>query len=270
MGGWEQIGRDDASDAPCPRPPMKPDDAKTRFLKDLGRPWICEELFDVLTDSVVFIKDRQGRYVVVNQTLVERCGMKSKDEVIGKSAREVFPAPLGESFSEQDMEVIEKSKAILAQLELHLYPGGRRGWCLTWKEPVLNAKGETVGVSGISRDLLSSLDAPKDMDAISGVLSHIEKNLDEPLRLQELADKAGLSTYQLDQRIRALFNLTAGQYITRKRIERACHLLERTSSPITDVALDCGYGDQSAFTRQFRQSVGITPGAFREQRRSGS
>lgn len=245
---------------------MEPDEAKREFLRVLGRPWLGEEIFDGIADTVFFIKDETGRYVAVNQALVKRCGRSNKRELIGKTAREVFPAPLGESFSEQDAEVIRTGKPIQAQLEMHLYPDGNRGWCLTWKEPVADASGRTVGVSGISRDVLKGGDAPTpDLGVVAEVLEYIDRNLDQPLRVQDLAKKSGLSGYQLDQRLRALFDVSAAQYITGKRIELACHLLERSDESLISIALDCGYGDQSAFTRQFRRSVGIPPGAFREQ-----
>ena len=228
---------------------------------------MAEEIFDAVPDCVYFVKDRQGRYIAVNQALVERCGKASKNELIGRTARDVFPAPLGESFSEQDLELIREGRAIRGQLELHLYPNGDRGWCLTWKEPVVSTSGDTVGVSGISRDVSSRPDTQRDFDAVAPVLDYIDEHLDETLRLEDLASKAGLSGYRFDQRIRALFDLTTNQYITRKRIELACHLLERSDNSIGFIALDCGYGDQSAFTRQFRQSTGIAPGAFRDQKK---
>lgn len=229
---------------------------------------MAEEMFDAVPDCVFFVKDAEGRYVAVNEALVIRCGAGSKSDLIGRRARDVFPDPLGESFTEQDLEVIREGRPIRGQLEMHLYPDGKRGWCLTWKEPVLDVRGATVGVSGLSRDLAAAPEHTRDLGSVAALLEHIDERLDQPLRLNELAEKARLSSYQLDQRIRALFGISTAQYITRKRIELACHLLERGDDSITGVALDCGYSDQSAFTRQFRQSTGITPGAYRDHRNS--
>jgi PAS domain S-box-containing protein len=247
---------------------MDPETAQRQFFESLGRPFSGDGIFDHVPDTVFFIKDREGRYVTVNQTLVERCGGQRKEELIGKIARAVFPPPLGESFTEQDFDVLKNGRSIHGQLELHLYPGGGKGWCLTWKEPVIAADGSIAGVSGISRDIGSGIEAPRDLEAISTVLNYLRENLESDLKVTDLAKRAGLSTYQLDQRIRALFGISAGQYITRCRIEFACHQLERTDEPIGFIALDSGYGDQSAFTRQFRQSVGLPPGAYRERMRT--
>lgn len=244
---------------------MDKSDAPQKFLETLGRPWLGGDLFDSIPDSVFFIKDTEGRYVTVNDTLVTRCGADNKSDLIGRRARDVFPPPLGESFTEQDFQVIREKKAIHAQLELHLYPNGRQGWCLTWKEPVLDVDENVAGVSGLSRDLHSAAEYNRDLASVASVLEFIDENLDATLRLQDLSKMVGLSGYQLDQRIRALFGLSTAQYITRKRIELACHLLDRGDDSLTGIALDCGYGDQSAFTRQFRQSTGITPGAYRDR-----
>ncbi len=72
--------------------------------------------------------------------------------------------------------------------------------------------------------------------------------------------------FQFDQRIRAMFGLSAGQYLTRLRIDQASERLRRSDEPISQIALDCGYADQTAFTRQFRKVVGLSPGSYRKAR----
>ena len=240
------------------------DIAQARFFEGLGTPFTGEELFDLVSDTVYFLKDAEGRYVAVNQTLVDRCGKAEKSELIGHTAEGLFPAPLGERISAQDRAVVRDKRSLQAQLELHLYPGGQEDWCLTWKHAILDQNGEVVGLSGISRDLNSPASQQTGLGAVSAALDHITHNLDAALRVEELAALAGLSAYQLDQRVRALFGLSLGQYITRARIELACHLLKETGTAISQIAQECGYGDQTAFTRQFRRSVGLAPRAYRE------
>jgi AraC-like DNA-binding protein len=232
------------------------------FLHALGRPFLGAELFDRIADTVFFLKDRNARYVAVNDALVRRCRLAGKVELLGRTAREIFPSPLGEAFESQDLRVLREGLSINGRLELHLYPDGRQGWCLTWKEPLFDRTGKIVGLSGISRDAQHSGLEPA-MTALSSVLGHIHDHLDSALRIPDLAARAGLSAFQLDQRIRALFGLSTGQYLTRARIELACDRLRRTDAPISIVAQECGYADQAAFTRQFHKSVGLTPRAYR-------
>lgn len=233
------------------------------FLQTLAGGFTGEALFDRVPDTVYFLKDAGGRYMAVNDTLVARCGYRRKGEVIGLTAREAFPAPLGDQIAEQDRKVLSEGRSFQAKLELHLYPERREGWCLTWKVPLRGSDGTVAGLVGISRDLRPHGGGSADVDKVSAVLDHIEGHLDRPLRQRDLARIAGLSAYQLDVRIKALFGVSAGQYVTRARIQRACDLLRRTRTPISQVALDCGYGDQAAFSRQFRQSVGLTPAQYR-------
>src|ERR1700674_4169537 len=91
------------------------------FFSQLARPFTGEELFDCLGDLVFFIKNIRGEYVVVNQTLVERCGRRDKNELIGRRADEIFPPPLGQSYRAQDERVLKSGGAIRNQLELHFY-----------------------------------------------------------------------------------------------------------------------------------------------------
>jgi AraC-like DNA-binding protein len=240
------------------------DDPAAALAAALARPFPGIELFDRVPDTVFFIKDHEARYVAANETLAHRCGFPDSRALIGRKASEVFASPLGERFEAQDLKVLAEGLSIRGRMELHLYPDGGEGWCLTWKEPLLDADGLIRGLAGISRDApaLSGSAAPVSA-ALSATLAYIDDHLDEPLRIPELAARAGLSPFQLDQRIRALFGLSAGQYLSRLRIGRACDRLRHTNAPLRELALECGYADQAAFTRQFHKSVGLTPGAYR-------
>lgn len=226
-----------------------------------------DRLFDGVPDIVFFVKDAQGRYMAVNDTLAMRCGLANKEKALGLTAEELFPAPLGNAFALQDREILRGGGPIRDHLELHLYPGGRSGWCLTFKEPVVGKNGRVVGICGISRDLHSPGEQGENFAALSAAIEHIHRHYDEPLRLPPLAEMAGLSVYQFDQRIRALFHVTAGQYLVKVRIDAACIRLSTTTEQIAQIALSCGYSDQSAFSRQFKQAVGISPLAYRKKPR---
>jgi AraC-like DNA-binding protein len=244
-------------------PAVVADDPASRLATALGRPFPGVELFDRITDIVFFIKDRDARYVAVNETLARRCKFADKRALIGRKASEVFAPPLGERFETQDLKVVAEGLSIRGRLELHLYPDGSEGWCLTWKEPLVDAEGAIRGLAGISRDASALLRPGPLSDRLSAALAYIDDHLDGPLRLPDLAARAGLSAFQFDQRIRAVFGLSAGQYLSRLRVDRACDRLRHTDAPLSELALECGYADQAAFTRQFHKSVGLTPGAYR-------
>lgn len=238
---------------------------RKNFFDSLDGPLPVDRLFDGVSDIVYFVKDAQGRYMAVNDTLATRCGLASKSDVIGFTVQQLFPPPLGHGFALQDREILIHGQTIRDRLELHLYPDGRSGWCLTYKEPIIGKDHKVIGICGISRDLHSPDQQGEGLAAMSCAIDHIHHHYDEPLRLPGLAEMAGLSVYQFDQRIRALFHVTAGQYLVKIRIDAACLRLSTSDQPIAQVALACGYSDQSAFSRQFKQAVGISPLAYRRK-----
>jgi PAS domain S-box-containing protein len=235
----------------------------TELFAQLGEPFTGETLFDCLTDLVFFIKNRRGEYVVVNQEMAERCGVREKRALIGRKADEVYPPPLGLSYRAQDETLLRTGEPILNQLELQLYHSGGTGWCLTNKLPLRDREGRVAGLVGISRDLQSPNDKGADFAQVARAVRHLQAHFQEPLKIARLAALAGMSPYQFDQRIRRIFHITAGQFLHKVRMDAAVRRLRDTPDPIAMIALDCGYSDQSAFTRQFRRTVGLSPTQFR-------
>lgn len=225
-----------------------------------------EDLFDRVPDVVFFLKDIQGRYRVVNQTLVTRCGAGSKEDLLGRTAQELFPESLGIRFLEQDLAVCRTGSRITGQLELHLYPTRLEGWCLTDKV-ALREDGIVVGVAGISRDLQSAGESTAGLADLAAVLDHTRRLFGTQLRVEDLARIAGLSIYQLNRRLRLLLGITASQLVTKTRIDAASAMLRDGPSSVADIAHACGYFDQSAFSRVFRRTVGLTPQQYRQRHR---
>jgi PAS domain S-box-containing protein len=222
-----------------------------------------EALFDCLSDVVFFVKNARGKYVVVNQTLVERCAKRAKDELIGRRPDDVFPAPLGRSYRAQDEEVLSSGEPIRDQLELHFYPNGRRGWCITHKLPLRGRDGKVTGLYGFSRDLQAANERNEDYSQVAEAVRRIHTEYSEPLKVAALARSAGLSPYQFDRRIRRIFQLGAGQLIQKVRLEAALQRLRESDASIAAIASECGYSDQSAFTRRFHRTIGMSPSEYR-------
>jgi AraC-like DNA-binding protein len=239
-------------------------DLQNKFFLQLDKPFTGQAIFDQFADIVFFIKNSQGQYVTVNQTLVDRCGVKSTDELVGKTSDEVFPAPWGQEYRKQDEEILLRGQPILNQLELHIYSSLDLDWCLTNKVPMYGSGGAVVGIAGVSRDLHTPNKKGKDYSSLAKVIEHIKKNFAEPLRINDLAKMAGLSPYQFEQRMRTIFCLTAGQFIQKTRIDAAIWKLQKSDETIVNIALSCGYADQSVFSRKFKQVAGLSPGQYRK------
>jgi AraC-like DNA-binding protein len=232
-------------------------------FSQLADPFTGEAVFDRLPDLVFFIKNKRGEYVVVNETLVERCGKRRKDDLLGRRPDEVFPAPLGRSYRAQDEQVLRNGEPILDQLEMHFYPNGRRGWCITNKFPLHGRGGVVTGLFGFSRDLQTANERSEDYSQVAEAVRRIHTQYDQPLKVADLARRAGLSVYQFDRRMRRIFRITAGQLIQKVRLDAALQRLRESDDSIAEIASACGYSDQSAFTRRFRETIGMSPTEFR-------
>ena len=238
------------------------DRLRMEMLSELAEPFTGEELFDCVLDTVYFIKNARAEYVVVNRTLADRCAAQDKSALLGKTADEIFPEPLGILYRQQDDLLLRTGNPILNQLEVHLYPSGATGWCITNKLPLKSIRGHIVGLVGISRDIQA--ESESEYAGVAKVVKFIQANLEKPFTVEQLAKMADLSAFRLDQRIRKLFQMPIGQFVQKSRIDSAIRKLREGSDPIATIAFSCGYSDQSAFTRQFRRTVGVSPAQFRK------
>ena len=221
------------------------------------------DLFDGLPDVVFFAKDAEGRYRAVSDTLVRRLGRRTKRDLLGRTARELFPAPLGERYLEQDLEVCRTGRPVEDLLELHLYPDGREGWCLTTKVPLLDVAGRVLGLAGVSRDVRPPDAADGAVEGLAEALRDLHERPGSPHRVEELAHRAGLSPDRFSRRGRALFGPSPPPLAIKVRVDAARRMLREGDDAIARIALSCGYCDQSAFTRQFKAATGLTPAQYR-------
>lgn len=98
---------------------------------------------------------------------------------------------------------------------------------------------------------------------VNAALDYIARHYTEPIRLADLAEHVGLSTYRLSHLMKEATGRTVLQHVHRLRIQQAQRLLEQTSQSCADIAYAVGFGDQSYFIKQFRKLTGIPPMRYR-------
>jgi AraC-like DNA-binding protein len=224
---------------------------------------LLEKLFDQAPDVAFFIKDAAGRYLAVNDSLVERHGLQHKSQVLGKRPCEICPGDFGRIPSAQDAAVLRTGRPILDHLELHWYAPHKPGWCLTTKLPIFDTNGKATGLIGISRDVRAPIEARDIPLEFATALEFFENNLAEEVTPSALARRAKLAPARFARLMKRFFGLTPSQFITKTRIAAASRLLRDTELPVASIALECGFYDHSAFTRMFRAMTGVTPSQFR-------
>ena len=101
---------------------------------------------------------------------------------------------------------------------------------------------------------------------LRAVISYIDAYLESSISLKELARVSGLNSHHHFCR---LFKQSMGippyQYVIEQRVKKAKRLLKQKDLPLVEVALSCGFSNQSTFNRTFGKSVGTTPRNYRQQ-----
>lgn len=228
---------------------------------------------DVLatTPNVMFCaKSVNGDYVAANQAFAERAGVARAGEVVGRTARDLFPAELAERYEAQDRRVIETGRMLTNELELITRRDRSVGWFLTSKSRWTDDAGAVVGILSVSVDLRTPVDAAAPHAQLASAVEVARRRFAEPIEVGDLATAADMSIAQLERTARRVLGLSPKQLVMRFRLEEGLRLLTTTDLPITEVAHRCGYYDQSAFSRHFRAVVGSPPAAYRHAQRGGS
>ena len=82
--------------------------------------------------------------------------------------------------------------------------------------------------------------------------------------LDSLSQTAGVHPVTISKYFRKYFSCTLGEYLRKLKIEKSLSLIKNTTRSLTDIALSCGFSDQSHFTRTFKQLMGFLPNEFRK------
>lgn len=96
-------------------------------------------------------------------------------------------------------------------------------------------------------------------------IEYINQHLSEEISLDKIAQHLDMSQYYFCHLFKQSMGISPYQYVLRQRIEKAKQLLKKQKLTITHVALECGFANQTHFTKHFRKLMGITPKAYREQ-----
>ena len=104
-------------------------------------------------------------------------------------------------------------------------------------------------------------------ESLGPVLTWMLEHLDEAFTVDDLARRSAMSPRTFARRFVAETGTTPHQWVTDQRVLRARQLLEETDLPIEAVARDAGFGSAALLRHHFTRCTGITPTAFRTQRR---
>ncbi|MCG8600012.1 MAG: AraC family transcriptional regulator [Verrucomicrobiales bacterium] len=213
----------------------------------------------------LFVKNLESRYVYNNDFHRIRYDRIKAEDLIGKRARNFFPALLGDAYEANDRVVFESGKTIRNEVWLVPTIRGTPGWFLSSKSPLRAPDGKIVGLLG----LMYPIDTPGDQRAYFGKLQkaieYVDSHFVDEITSEKLADLAGVSVPHFNRLFRKVLRLSPMEYVLSLRVQEAQRLLSSTRMPMSEIAASVGFYDQSHFTKRFRKITGITPLQYRKQ-----
>lgn len=102
--------------------------------------------------------------------------------------------------------------------------------------------------------------------AVAKALDYLRKNLRRELSRDEVARHAGVSPGHLSHLLRASTGFAFTELLREYRLQEACRLLRGTDLPLSEIALECGFCDQSYFSNVFKEAKGLTPKKYRQEK----
>lgn len=175
-------------------------------------------------------------------------------------------APLGGLLTEAGRG-LSFSPALRAQARTRLLNLGARAPAARWLglvELLLLLASDAGREPLATHGFVATAPAP-DQARLERVLTHLHDHYAEPVGLATLAALAHMSISQLQRFFKRCTRSTVSGYLAQLRVGRACALLMHADRPLSLIAVEAGYGQQSYFTRQFRALKGVTPGEFRRR-----
>jgi AraC-like DNA-binding protein len=228
------------------------------------------ELFNYVEDVLAWAKDREGRFLWVNRAILlmragNATGVDPEEgyrDVLGKTDHDLCPAVLADQYQLDDDHVLAGNR-IINRIELFRQPDGSTCWHMTNKIPLLDEQGVVIGTAGIARLLKEPDSQLVTGNEFGPVLAYMRDHYRSPITNEELARVAHMSVRAFERKFLRSFHLSPQKYLRKFRVRIASHSLVYTSQPLSEVALSCGFADQSHFTREFRRQFGRTPRDYR-------
>lgn len=235
------------------------------FFSSLAQGQLMDELFDSVPGAYFFVKDRESRFMGGSRSFAETMGEAGIETMIGKTDYDYSPDFLADAFRKDDEQVMSTGKPISNQIELVPASDGSLDWLCTSKIPLRDDEGEVIGLAGVSR-IISDTDAVyADHPEMRLIVDFVRNNYREKLTVADMARVGGISVSSQERLFHKTFGLTPLMYLRKTRLNAACKLLRDSDLGLSDIAVQCGFNDQTNMTRAFRLELKITPLRYRRR-----
>lgn len=227
-------------------------------------------LLDLLPGVYFFAKNRQGELMFSGARNLEMYHIRDEAELVGLTDFDLNPAPMAEAYVKDDARIYATGKPLLHRVELWFDEMGTPDWFLVYKLPIRGRDGTIIGIMGFSQSYQARANLLSPLGAVAKTVNFIRQDYKKDFALEDLARQAGISRRQLERRFKAVFGIGPWEFLLKTRVLAACKALQAGDErSLSEIALACGFYDQSAFAHHFHAHVGVTPSQFRVMRAGG-
>ena len=240
---------------------------KSQYAKDFlhkAESFCVSQLFEHMTDTYFFVKDTEGHFIKANQAFLKLFGYDKVEQIVGLTDYDMVSRELAVRYEMDDARIFSGEK-ICEVSEPVSSEEGIVSMHVSTKLPIKDKDGLIIGLIGITRDTLKTLDVLSPLQEFQGVLDIIEKDYDKTIKIDDLAKEVCMSSSTFLRRFKLQFGITPSNYIKQVRYKMASRLLIESSESISEVSYKCGFSDQSHMTREFKKVAGLTPKAYRDK-----
>jgi AraC-like DNA-binding protein len=248
-----------------PRDAAKLERERTAWLRRLAPTSLFHRIFDYLPDLSFFAKDARGRLMLASRSIFELYGLSDDRDLVGLTDYDLNPDSMARAYTDDDERLLQGKTEVIERLELWFDRQGLPDWAHVTKLPLKDNAGRIVGVMGVLRPPDSRERQFPAFTVLSQAVLRMRRDFGRRLTIESLATECGLSVRAMQRQFRRVFGLTPQEFLLKTRVAAAGHLLRTTARPLSEISDQCGFSDQSAFTQQFKQRLGLTPRAFRQR-----
>jgi PAS domain S-box-containing protein len=134
----------------------------------------------------IFVKDREGRYLIVNTRHAKHLGAHSVGEVIGKQLSDFFDPEEATQIWESDQAIMQSGQGVEEMIDHRKQVTGHDSWLLTSKVPLKDDLGECIGLVGISQDITSQKNIELKLKSTIQILEETKLQLIEAEKLKTI------------------------------------------------------------------------------------
>ena len=114
-----------------------------------------EEFFDFLLERMpdqVYFKDRHGRFLRASRAVADYMHVADPKELIGKSDFDFWSPETAKKCAADEQRIMETQEPLVGKVERLVHPDGSVTWDYSTKMPLLDSRGEVIGICGINKD----------------------------------------------------------------------------------------------------------------------